>query len=142
MSYRMPFPDPFLPTILIVVCLGAGTTWIARQLASSSANQVHTDLALVQVAEFLSTRSKDEMPTNTTDLITVLRSASIDWNSCSINSGGLTDSWGSPIRMTFDEKNTRWTFLSSGKDRRFDTPDDIQEHTQTTSEQVIPPNAR
>ena len=138
----MPFPVPFLPAILIAVCLSGGTLWIFRHIASSSYKHVHTDFALVQVTEFLKTRPKDEMPTNTTDLITALRSASIDWNSCSINSRGLTDSWGSPIRMTFDEKHTRWTFLSSGKDRKFDTPDDIQERTQTTSEQVIPPNAR
>lgn len=129
----MPFPAPFLAAILIAACLAGGAMGIIR-LASSRSFSVHTHFTLAQVTEIINNRPQAEIATTAADLITILQSASIDWNSCRINSSGLNDSWGEPIRMTFDGKNTQWKFLSAGKDRKFDTPDDIEAHTHSSSE--------
>jgi hypothetical protein len=131
MSYRMPFPDPFLPIVLIAAIVSGFSMWLFNAFSSisSKSRETHTRFAISQIVSHIDGLEEAEFPMSSGDLIKQLKEASIDWNSCRIDGGRILDGWGQSIDATFDHSTESWTFRSSGKDRNFGTDDDIQGST-------------
>ena len=130
-SYRMPFPDPLLPIVLIAL-LGIGTLMgIFRLLSTSSSKsrEIHTRFALAQIVERLDEVEDTAFPEVTTELVAILRAAKIDWNSCGLEGNQIVDGWRRPIMTTFDAPAGTWSFCSSGRDAQMGTEDDIVSKT-------------
>lgn len=128
MSYRMPFPNPFLPILLIVLLASGITTWVFNLFSSSSSKirETHTHFALNQIAERLKEIDDANFPATTTDLLSVLRASNIDWNSCELEGEQILDGWGQTMTTTFDAPSETWTFRSPGRDSEVGTADDIE----------------
>lgn len=120
MSYRMPFPVPFLPIILIAAV--ASLVFPLFLNARKQANRTHTHFLLNQINEVAATptlvRTKPE-------LIQLLKQSNIDWNSCRLTAGEVLDSWGTPVHFDFGGIPNRFEMKSAGPDKRMNTNDDI-----------------
>lgn len=127
----MPFPDPFLPIVLIVAISGGLSMWLFNTFSftSSKSRDAHTRFAVSQMVNHLDALEKGDLPMSAGDLIKSLKESSIDWNRCRVDEQQILDGWGQPIEVTFDRSASSWTFRSSGKDRRFGTADDVQATT-------------
>lgn len=128
MSYRMPFPDPFLPIVLIAALVGGIPMWLFNTFSSISSKirDVHTRFAISQMVSHLGELEEAELPTSSDDLIKALMESSIDWNCCRIDERRILDGWGQPMSATFDDSTATWIFRSSGRDGKFGTDDDIE----------------
>jgi len=124
----MPFPNLFLPIVLIAAILGGISMWLINTFSSiSSWNQdAHTRFAVSQMVSHLGELERADFPMSSSDLVNALKESYIDWNSCRIDGKQILDGWGQPMDATFDQSTATWTFRSSGKDRQFGTQDDIQ----------------
>ena len=134
MSDRMPIPDPILP-IAMVALLASGISMFGFKLLSSVSSKIrnaHTHFALGQMAEIVEEVGNADYPRTKIELLAVLRSSAIDWNSCGIEGSEIYDGWGQAITTTFDESGGIWTFRSPGKDRKIGTDDDIEKRTERT----------
>ena len=128
MSYRMPFPDPLLPMVLIAAIVSGLSMWLFNMFSSisSKSRDAHTRFAISQIVSHLGELEEAELPMSSGDLIRTLKESSIDWNSCRVNGGRILDGWGQSMDATFDQSIATWTLRSSGMDRNFGTDDDIQ----------------
>ena len=124
----MPFPDRFLPIVLIAAILGGLSMWLLNTLSSISpkSRDAHTKFAISQMASHLDELEESDLPMSSGDLIGALKDSSIDWNSCRADGEQILDGWGQPMDTTFDLSTASWTLRSSGKDLNFGTDDDIQ----------------
>lgn len=129
MSYRMPFPVPFLPILLIAVFAGGTSMWILNFFSSARIRETQTRFAIRQITEQLDQLNDEDFPRTAIDLIDRLRSSRIDWNSCEIQGEQILDGWRSPITTTLDSKTGSWAFHSSGRDGKSGTTDDIEAAT-------------
>lgn len=131
MSYRMPFPDPILPIVLIATLVSGISMWVINLFSSnfSKIHDTHTHFALSQITERLEEAEDSTFPRTTTELLATLRASNIDWNSCGIERGRILDGWGRVIEATFDRTAGIWTFRSAGRDAEMGTEDDIESAT-------------
>jgi hypothetical protein len=129
MSYRMPYPVPFLPILLIATFAGGISIWVINLFSSDRIRETQTHFALRQVTELLDRIDDADFPRTSTALINSLISSKIDWNSCGIQGEQVLDGWNNPITTTFDKKDGRWSFHSFGKDGKSGTIDDIDAET-------------
>lgn len=129
MSYRMPYPVPFLPILLIAMFAGGISIWVINFFSSDRIRETQTYFAVRQVTELLDRIDDADFPRTSADLINSLRSSKIDWNSCGIQGEQALDGWNNPITTTFDQKDGRWSFHSFGKDGKSGTVDDIDAAT-------------
>jgi hypothetical protein len=125
MSYRMPFPVPFLPLLLIATFAGGISIWAIKLFSSAKIRETQTHFSIRQATELLDQIDDANFPRTTAGLIDRLRSSGIDWNSCGIRGEQVLDGWGNPITTTFDHKGGIWSFHSFGKDGKSGTADDI-----------------
>jgi len=125
----MPFPEPFLPIILIATLIFGFSMWLFNTFGSISSKirEAHTQFTISQMVSHLSELDVTAIPRSEVDLISTLKESRIDWNSCRIESDRILDGWRQPMNVTFDESKGRWVFLSSGRDGKFGTADDIDE---------------
>lgn len=124
----MPFPDPFLPIVLIAALVSGISMWVFNTFSSISSKirDVHSRFALSQMVSHLGELEEAEFPKSPGELIKVLKESSIDWNSCRIDDGRILDGWGQPMISTFDDSTVTWILSSSGRDGKFWTVDDIE----------------
>jgi hypothetical protein len=127
MSYRMPFPVPFLPIILIAALASLAFSLILK--TRNEAKRTHTCFLLNQINEVVATPS---LPESKFELIQLLKHSDIDWNSCKLTSEELLDSWGARFHVNFDGMSDRLTIRSAGADKKFNTADDFAKTMQAT----------
>lgn len=129
MTYRMPFPVPFLPMLLIAVFAGGISMWTINFVSSDKVRETHTHFAITQATELLDQIDDADFPRTSTGLMDSLRSSRIDWNSCEIRGEKILDGWGNSISITLDDNDGIWSFHSFGKDGKSGTSDDIKAAT-------------
>ena len=141
--------SPILVTLLVT--LFALTAWAVIPAIQSGcahargvAKRVHTGTLFQQFYAELEKRKDPDFPKTREELLTMLKRANIDWNSCSLESGQVLDGWKRPIRIQFNPSNSVWTFASAGEDGEFETGDDLEfrsEERWQYESMIIGPNA-
>jgi hypothetical protein len=129
MSYRMPFPLPFLPMLLVAAISGSASIWLIKLFSSARIRETQTAFAISQIVDSINQTEDAGFPRTTPELMNTLRASSIDWNSCRMEGDGILDAWGRPMTAVLDEKDTKWSIRSFGKDGRNGTGDDIERAT-------------
>jgi len=126
-EYRMPFPEPVLPILLVGVLAALVSTGAFKMISrlGSTAREQHTKFVLTQISDQLERLTAVDFPGNSSELMNTLKSASIDWNSCQLGEMAILDGWGQPIQLILNPTSEQWTFQSAGKDRKFGSEDDL-----------------
>ena len=127
MGYRMPFPIPFFPIILVAALVSLAFPWFLN--SKKNVNRAQTHFLLNQINEVAAMptliRTKPEM-------IRLLKKSNIDRNSCKLTASEVLDSWGTPILFDFAGIPDRFEIRSAGPDQRKNTNDDIHGVIQST----------
>jgi hypothetical protein len=122
MSYRMPFPVTFLPTLLI-----AGLLSLAFPLAPDTRGRACIERTNPFPAQPNQRGRCHVKPSSgpKPELIRLLEKSNIDWNSCKLTASEVLDSWGTPILFDFVGIPDQFEMRSAGPDRQMNTEDDI-----------------
>ncbi len=115
--------DPWLPIVLIGFVSSAVGRGITTLLETSP--RAHTEFLLWQIENEFAADPGEQIPSERGELPHLLRDSNIDWNSCSLHSAGITDSWGNELEITYLQSLEAWLFRSAGQDGVFLTRDDI-----------------
>ncbi len=118
---KMPFPFPAFGCLTLAVIL-CGIVLPLVHRARTAAREAHTRFLFTQIE--MVWLNADAI-TNANELMGLLQSAPLDWNSCRLEDGVLYDGWGQPI-LTRLSNVTNLTLRSRGRDRQFETDDDIE----------------
>lgn len=106
--------------IFLGIFVSIGLLGLTLQMAlSDPIREAHTKFLFLQVQSLL----KEKPPLGTaTDLTSLLKQSSIDWNSCRMDGDRILDGWDQPIIIRTESE--RWTLISAGRDGRFGSSDD------------------
>lgn len=117
----MPSPWPLLVPCLVIAVIGSLVPWCIK--VRNSWVKTHTTFLFAQIGEALQVPPAIETKA---ELIQRLKSAIIDWNSCHVTDGEITDSWKNPIKIEFSSEGRCFVMRSAGPDREFDTGDHLK----------------
>ena len=118
-------PPPINPALFIIILLAASLSAGLILPSASKARQktraVHTGFLFNQIEAFI---EESTFPSNQAELISILNSNNVDWNSCKIEDQLIYDGWNNIITITFINE-TNLILQSSGKDCKINSKDDI-----------------
>lgn len=131
MSSRSPSTDRIRP-LFFSALLVIGMLALAFNTITSINSKIHdtnTHYVLASITAKLATIETDP-PTTRAELLSLLTSLPIDWQTCEAQEDGILDGWGNPILTNYDKPSRTWTFRSGGYDFEDGTGDDIEYSVQ------------
>ena len=119
---------------LLLLIVGAAAAWMfLRLVVDPQIREVHTQFLFGQLDQSYrySLEQGNNPAASRATFLALLPQWGIDWNSCEFRDGTIFDGWGTAVELRVDAAAVY--LRSAGRDRGFNTPDDISKTIPNSS---------